>query len=129
VPRSESNNHKIGRQGEFLAAYILETHGVEVHHVDRQDADLWCRVGNRLTTVQVKTSSGAKLRSQGAVTPVYNFCTPPISVDWYCFLSLAHGLLLMRPANAVVQKYTTIRHPEFTEENQRKTIEDFIKSC
>ena len=25
----------IGRQGEFLAAYILETHGVEVHHVDR----------------------------------------------------------------------------------------------
>jgi hypothetical protein len=42
----QHNNTDKGRQGEFLAAYILETYGVEVHHVDRSGSDLWCRVND-----------------------------------------------------------------------------------
>lgn len=129
MPRSERSNHRVGRQGEFLAAYLLETHGIEVHHVDRRDADLWCRVGDRLATVQVKTSGGARARTTRSLTPVHTFHTTQISVDWYCFVSLEDGLLLMRPSAEVTKKCTTIRPAEFTEENQRKTIEDFIKSC
>jgi hypothetical protein len=49
-------NTDVGRAGEFLAAYILETHGIEVHHVDRAGADLWCKVRGSIVTVQVKAS-------------------------------------------------------------------------
>jgi uncharacterized protein (UPF0335 family) len=49
-------NTDVGRAGEFLAAYILETHGIEVHHVDRAGADLWCKVQGSIVTVQVKSS-------------------------------------------------------------------------
>ena len=129
MPRSERSNHRVGRQGEFLAAYLLETHGIEVHHVDRQDADLWCRVGDKLVTVQVKTSGKARVRGQRSVAPTHTFNTVQVSVDWYCFVSLTDGLLLMRPSADVVRQCTVIKPAEFTEENQRKTIEDFIKSC
>jgi hypothetical protein len=33
-----SSASAIGRAGEFLASYILETFGVEVHHVSRDGA-------------------------------------------------------------------------------------------
>jgi hypothetical protein len=52
-----SNNQDTGRQGEFLAAYILEKNGIEVHHVDRSGADLWCRINNAILTVQVKAAT------------------------------------------------------------------------
>ena len=129
MPRSERSNHRVGRQGEFLAAYLLETHGIEVHHVDRRDADLWCRVGDRLATVQVKTSAQARVRADRSVRPTHTFSTPGITVDWYCFVSLEDGRLLMRPSDEIANQCTTIKPAEFTEENQRKTIEDFIKSC
>jgi hypothetical protein len=59
----------IGRAGEFLAAYILETHGVEVHHVDRAGADLWCKVRGSIVTVQVKACT-APDAEQRPVHPV-----------------------------------------------------------
>jgi len=53
----------------------------------------------------------------------------PIEVDWYCFVAMDRQLLLLKPASSVVTKSTSFLPEEFNEANQRRTIEDFLKSC
>ena len=119
---------KIGRAGEFLAAYILETFGVEVHHVSRDGADLWCKVRGSLTTVQVKAASYPRTETKGRRFQ-YGFFVRPVEVDWYCFIALDKRLLLMRPGAEVITTTVRIDPAEFSEDNQRRTIEQFIESC
>ena len=119
---------KIGRAGEFLAAYILETFGVEVHHVSRDGADLWCKVRGSLTTVQVKAASYPRTETKGRKLQ-YGFFVRPVEVDWYCFIALDKRLLLMRPDAEVLTTTVRIDPAEFSEDNQRRTIEQFIESC
>jgi hypothetical protein len=121
-------NTDIGRAGEFLAAYILETHGIEVHHVDRAGADLWCKVQGSIITVQVKASRAA-LKSNARSTLYYTYRTQPSDADWYCFVALDRELLLMRPASTIVASTTRIAPAEFNEANQRRTIEEVMNSC
>ena len=47
----------IGRAGEFLAAYYLESYGLRTTHVDLPGDDLWCDGPNGLVRVQVKSST------------------------------------------------------------------------
>jgi hypothetical protein len=115
----------IGRAGEFLAAYILETHGVEVHHVDRAGADLWCKVRGSIVTVQVKASQ-APVKSNKRSYVYYTYATRNPVADWYCFVALDRELLLMRPSESIVATTTRIAPSEFNEANQRRTIEDMI---
>ena len=124
---------KIGRAGEFLAAYILETFGIEVHHVDRDGADLWFKVRDSLTTVQVKAASAPLAHSKdsngrkGSLR--YGYFCKNAKVDWYCFIALDKQLLLMRRADQVVTQTVRIEPKEFNEANQRRTIEEFMDSC
>ena len=120
------HNTDIGRAGEFLAAYILETHGIEVHHVDRAGADLWCKVQGSIVTVQVKTCQRAKPTRHSSSIPYYTFFTKTREAEWYCFVALDRELLLMRPASAIVVQTLRIAPSEFNEANQRRTIEDMI---
>jgi len=119
-------NTDIGRAGEFLAAYVLETHGVEVHHVDRAGADLWCKVQGSIITVQVKTSQTAKPTRKTSSVKYYSYMTQTKDVDWYCFVALDRELLIMRPVSAIVGKTLRVSPLEFNEANQRRTIEDMI---
>jgi hypothetical protein len=123
------HNTDIGRAGEFLAAYILETHGVEVHHVDRAGADLWCKVQGSIITVQVKSSQAPKPTRKGSTVPYYSYRTYNPVADWYCFVALDRELLIMRPASAVVTTSTRFAPAEFNEANQRRTIEEMANSC
>ena len=118
----------IGRAGEFLAAYILETHGVEVHHVDRAGADLWCKVQGSIVTVQVKACT-ATAQSNVRSTQYYSYRTQNSDADWHCFVALDRELLLMRPSANIVAKTTRIAPSEFNEANQRRTIEEMMNSC
>jgi hypothetical protein len=122
-----SNRTSIGRVGEFFAAYVLETYGVEVHHVDRSAADLWCQVRGSLCTVQVKSSSSSR-RSNAGRKAKYHYHTPPVEVDWYCFVALDKQLLLMSPCSLVPSKTTSFDPLEFNEANQRRTIDGFVGS-
>ena len=121
------NRTDIGRAGEFLAAYILETHGVEVHHVDRAGADLWCKVRGSIVTVQVKACT-APTQSNARSTQYYSYKTQPSDADWHCFVALDRELLLMRPSEGIVALTTRIAPSEFNEANQRRTIEDMINA-
>ena len=115
---------KIGRAGEFLAAYILETFGIEVHHVDRDGADLWCKVRDSLTTVQVKAASTPTAYERTRKNaPLYRYYCRNDKADWYCFIALDKQLLLMRRADAVLTQTVSIEPKEFNEANQRRTIE------
>ena len=122
------NRSDIGRAGEFLAAYILETHGIEVHHVDRAGADLWCKVQGSITTVQVKASQAPAQNSKRSAL-YYNYRTHSNDADWYCFVALDRELLVMRPTRSIVATTTRIAPAEFNEVNQRRTIEEMLNSC
>jgi hypothetical protein len=116
----------IGRQGEFLAAYILETHGVEVHHVDRAGADLWCRTPHGIVTVQVKARSKphpTNDRSQ----PYYSFNTNHSDADFFAFVALDRELLLIKHNDPQDKKHTTrFAAHEFNPANQKRTIEAML---
>jgi hypothetical protein len=122
-------NMDTGRSGEFLAAYILETHDVEVHHVDRAGADLWCKVRGSIVTVQVKSASAPGFSSKKTSVPYYVFHTKGRNADWYCFVALDRQLLLMRRTDQLSAETLRIAPSEFNEANQRRTIEEMFNSC
>lgn len=111
-----------------MAAYILETHGIEVHHVDRAGADLWCKVRGSILTVQVKSCT-APVQNNGRSSLYYTYSTRNPVADWYCFVALDRELLLMRPVSTIVASTTRIAPAEFNEANQRRTIEEMMESC
>ena len=125
------DRHKtdIGRAGEFLAAYILETHGIEVHHVDRAGADLWCKVRGSIVTVQVKSASAPSASNKHTAVQYYTFRTQRPNADWYCFVALDRELLLMRRVGLLPASSTRFAPAEFNEANQRRTIEEMMNSC
>lgn len=118
-----------GRTGEFLASYILETFGVEVHHVSRDGADLWCKIrSDRIVTIDVKAS--AETSSNIRAKNHYRFHTPGrVPVDYYAFVALDKQLMLIRPSEEVGVKTVSIHTKHFNESNQRRTIEQMIAAC
>jgi hypothetical protein len=126
VPRNKAD---IGRAGEFLAAYILETHGIEVHHVDRAGADLWCKVQGSIITVQVKACQQVRSTNSHTSVPYYTYSTRNPVADWYAFVALDRELLLMRPSSLIMAVTTRVSPSEFNEANQRRTIEEMMNSC
>ena len=109
-----------------MAAYVLETHGVEVHHVDRAGADLWCKVQGAIITVQVKTCQTPKPTRKSSSVRYYSYLTQTKDVDWYCFVALDRELLIMRPVSVIMGRTLRISPLEFNEANQRRTIEEMI---
>lgn len=117
-----SANTDTGRMGEFLASYILETYGIEVHHVDRAGADLWCKANNKLFTVQVKSANTPLSSNSHTAVAYYNYATRNPNADYFCFVALDLRLLLMRPVSSITASTVRIAPAEFTEENQQKTV-------
>jgi hypothetical protein len=124
-----SVNTDTGRRGEFLASYILETYGVEVHHVDRAGADLWCRANNRLFTVQVKSAKTALVSNSHSKVQYYTYATRNLNADYFCFVALDLRLLLVRPASSITASSVRVAPAEFTDENQRKTVEMMLAAA
>ena len=127
-----ASNRGIGRVGEFFAAFVLEKHGVECHHVDREGSDLWCKVRESIVTVEVKACSCPY--KEGGDKPSrrvgrYHYNTTGGGADWYCFVAVDLELILLRPASEVTAKHVSINHARFTLEAQEQSIEDFLRSC
>ena len=126
---------EIGRQGEFLAAYILETFGVECHYVNRTGADLWCMINGAVRTVEIKSASASrtsyghtKQPRKSLPNPVYSFHTNKKTAEFFCFVALDRQLLLVRPAAAVTAMTTRIPVSEFNAQNQSRTIDEMLKT-
>ena len=118
-----------GRVGEHFAAYVLEAHGIEAQRVDTQYADLWCRVGDSLIAVEVKTCSHP-VAYGNHVRLTYKFNVKAKKHGWYCFVVLDKQLVLLRSVEEIGQLSSfSIGAPLFTEEAQSNSIEKFLKSC
>lgn len=120
-----------GRIGEHFAAYVLEAHGVEAQRVDTQYADLWCRVGDSLISVEVKTCSVPKWYHKRSLRgPRYAFNVKSKKHGWYCFVALDIRLMLLRPVEEVGKASSiSLSTKLFTPESQSNSIEKFLKSC
>ena len=123
------HNRDLGRAGEFLAAYILETHGIEVHHVDRAGADLWCKVRGSIVTVQVKACAFARSTRNTSKVKYYSYMTHNTEADWFCFVAMDRQLIVMKPVSEITTKSFRLTPTEFNEANQRRTIEEMLNSC
>ena len=127
-----ASNRDTGRIGEFFAAYVLEKHGVECHHVDREGSDLWCKVRDSIVTVEVKAATCARVGGSPdgpKRAPRYHFNTSNKDADWYCFVAVDLELLLMRPASEVQVKHMSMNRNRFTRQAQEQSIEEFLNSC
>lgn len=126
----KKDTRKTGRAGEYLASFLFEMSGqVEVHHVDRTDYDLICRVSDgQLVKVQVKASTEATLRTPQQRTPTYAFYNKRDSadVDYYCFVALDQMRMRLFKPQDIKVKYTTMRVDEFSDELQAADLAAFI---
>ena len=126
------DTRKTGRAGEYLAAFLFEMSGqVEVHHVDRTDYDLICRVSDgQLVKVQVKAASSATTRTAKHVTPTYAFYNKrdALDVDYFCFVALDQMRMRLVRSQDVKVKYTTMRVEEFSDELQAADLAAFISA-
>jgi hypothetical protein len=112
-----------------LASYILESHGVECHHVNRDGSDLWAKVRDTIVTIEVKSASKPTLQNKVAVKATYNFNVRRKDADWHCFVALDRQLLIVRPKAELIVKTVRFKPFEFNEQNQRRTIEELLNSC
>jgi hypothetical protein len=120
----------VGRSGEFLAASILEAHGIRASHVAIHGTDLWVETpSGRMLRVQVKTASKPVV-SQHWRGPCYRFqnqsraslkATPP---DIYCLVALDVGVMLVFPKMA--KGGTRLAVHRFTEEAQEAGIKEHL---
>lgn len=122
-----------GRQGEFLAAAVLERYGVECHHVDRKGADLWCKhpYSGRLFTVEVKTASKPVQYGGDRRKPRYEYHTARVEpFGVLCLVALDLGLIMPRVlAGDTVHRKIRVRPEDFTEDAQTKAIEEMLRRC
>ena len=117
-----------GRVGEFFAAYVLESYGVETHRVDTRYSDLWCRVGESVRTVEVKSCTRPTGYKSGEVLR-YTFNVRSRKHGWFCLVALDRQMVLLRSVEEMGGPKTLRVGPEeFNAVNQRRTIERFIES-
>jgi hypothetical protein len=116
---------RVARMGEFLAAYLLESHGIEAVHVDRDQADLWVRTpSGRLMTVQVKAAS-RPIPRQGR-QPRYHWSAQTLAgADVFAMVALDTRLMVIFPAAEVGTSFT-LSPSQFTEERQLQSIEEYL---
>ena len=129
---TQAEKEQTGRAGEFLAAYILESNGVECHRVDRRGDDLWCKLPNgRLVTVQVKTAAKALVPKKGNPeakrSSYYRYHTGTLcNADWYIFVALDLELIRLMPASEVTTKGMNLSPHSFNANAQANDIAAFL---
>ena len=132
---TQAEKEQTGRAGEFLAAYILESNGVECHRVDRRGDDLWCKLPDgRLVTVQVKTAAKAlvpkKGRPEAKRSSYYRYHTATLcNADWYIFVALDLELIRLMPASEVNNSGANLSPHSFNANAQANDIAAFLSQA
>ena len=123
MPRTDQIT--IGRRGEFLAAYYLETHGLRTTHVDLPADDLWCDTPHGLVRVQVKAASKPIKHGRDRRPVRYCFQFGPnrnIYDGVYIIVALDKMLCLAFKRDDTIGRTIKINPDRFTEEAQTETI-------
>lgn len=101
----QTKEMQTGRVGEHLAAYKLESHGIECYLVDRVGVDLWaCLPNGKLVTLQVKTAHASKRpklarNRKRPHIPTYNFNANHKIADYFILVALCLERILIIPTS------------------------------
>ena len=124
----QAQKEQTGRAGEFLAAYILESRGIECHRVDRRGDDLWCKLPDgKLVTVQVKTAAKATVPRENdkksGRKSYYRYHTGTLcGADWYIFVALDIEMIRLMPASEVTRVGVNLSPHSFNANAQANDI-------
>jgi len=119
--RSEQTS--IGRAGEYLAAHILETAGIEAYRVDG-DFDLILNIDGALVRMEVKASS-QKTKGRN----LYRFYVDNRNADIYAFVALDLGLMRLRMTGELNASGEIGYGPaRFTPDNQAADIARLVET-
>lgn len=122
-----NRNIHIGRQGELLAASILESYDIRTRHVDIERDDLWAKTpSNKFFSVQVKASSAPLLHSSHHKVKRYNFALHSMQnfAGIFIFVALDIKMILARTGTTVSTKTLKINPSDFTQQAQDKTVSE-----
>ena len=119
--RSEQTT--IGRAGEYLAAHILETAGIEAYRVDG-DFDLILNIDGALVRMEVKASS-----KKTSGRNLYRFYIENRNADIYAFVALDIGLMRLRMTSELSASGEISYGPaRFTPDNQAADIARLVET-
>tara|TARA_B100001287_G_scaffold66129_1_gene54016 strand:- start:2652 stop:3047 length:396 start_codon:yes stop_codon:yes gene_type:complete len=125
MPTPDQNIY-IGRAGEFLASYILESYGLRTTHVDLPHDDLWCDTpSGMLVRVQVKSCSKATQhgKQRRPLRYCYQFGPNRNTYDGvYLLVALDKKLCLAFKRDDTIGRTLKINPDRFTQEAQTETI-------
>lgn len=121
---SQRDSQYIGRAGEFLAAFLLETNGLRTTHVDIPGDDLWCaHPSGRVYRVQVKSSlSSRNFGGRHAPSYTYNIRSRETYSGVYVFVAIDKMLCIARRWDDTPPSTVRYQSDAFTPEVQIETI-------
>ena len=123
-------NIQIGRQGEMLAASILEGYGVYTTHVDLPEDDLWVKTPHdKFFKVQVKSSSRPILHSSHHTLPKYSFALHSMKgytgIVMYVALDLKLALAVL--GTTIKSSTLKMKPSEFSKQAQDQSVRKVFK--
>lgn len=126
---------EIGRVGENLAAFYLESLGIGCTIVDRRGSDIWCSLPNgHMLRIEVKTASKMTKQefTQNGVQRCYEkyyFGTSKtnLTADYFCFVNLSNNIVLFVPRSEMTDGSSKwIKEDEFTEAKMKSSLRDML---
>ena len=123
-------NIQIGRQGEMLAASILEGYGVYTTHVDLPEDDLWVKTPHdKFFKVQVKSSSRPILHSSHHTLPKYSFALHSMKgyTGIVMYVAIDVKMMIARLGTTVKTKTVKLKPSDFTQQSQDRSIREVFE--
>ena len=92
------NPTSVGRVGEYLTAFYLESFGIDCTIVDRRGTDIYCRMPDgHMFTLEVKSSQMPQNKKRAeADSDFYAFHVTSKAAKWYAFVDLNSRLVLFK---------------------------------
>lgn len=120
LPESDLRNEQVGRIGEHLVSYYLESNGINCHSVRTIGSDIWCELPDgRIRKCEIK--SAPKIHPPKRKYTFYSQKIQRHTAHFFAFAALDLGLVIFKPSVDVQSRHTTdrlataIEFSEFTE--------------
>lgn len=131
VPIDERlNPTSVGRIGEYLTAFYLESLGIDCTIVDRRGTDIYCRMPDgHMFTLEVKSSQKHQNKKRAeADSDFYAFHVSNKAAKWYAFVDLNSRLVLFRHRGELPKSgRVNIRVQDFTVEAMQEGLERLLE--
>jgi hypothetical protein len=125
------NATSVGRVGEYLTAFYLESLGIDCTIVDRRGTDIYCRKPDgTMFTLEVKSAQKHQNKKRAeADSDFYAFRVNNKAAEWYAFVDLNSRLVLFKHRDELSQSgRANIRVQDFTEKSMRDGLKRLIEA-